>query len=242
MARSFSNRPEAHRRFARSWKTAITSMARSMSCRLPIGRRMSSWPSPMSKIFPTSRGERSPAISRVGRAWTPRSCYAIMVSIPKKILRGSIAAVSHPTRNAFVWRCLTKVKSMQCAAIHRTGISRCRWAGIAEKPFVVKGMVRAILRGTAVARVSKEETLDSILRHNHYITRELATLAYDEVHKEWGPVLDFDAYQRKVDIYTSEWNLPKKPVSDYYNFKYLKEALEELGMLRSWDPKMDLKD
>jgi ABC-type nitrate/sulfonate/bicarbonate transport system substrate-binding protein len=114
-------------------------------------------------------------------------------------------------------------------------------AVIAEKPFVVKGMVRAILRGTAVARVSKEETLDSILRHNHYITRELAILAYDEVHKEWGPVLDFEAYQRKVDIYTSEWNLPKKPVSDYYNFKYLKEALDELGMLRSWDPRMDLK-
>jgi hypothetical protein len=44
-------------------------------------------------------------------------------------------------------------------------------AVIAEKPFVVKGMVRAILRGAAVARVSKEETLDSILRHNHYITR-----------------------------------------------------------------------
>jgi hypothetical protein len=98
------------------------------------------------------------------------------------------------------------------------------------------------LRGTAIARVSKEETLDSILRHNHYITRALATLAYDEVHKEWGPVLDFEAYQRKVDFYTSEWNLPKKPVSDYYNFKYLKEALDELGMLHSWDPKMDFKE
>ena len=36
-------------------------------------------------------------------------------------------------------------------------------------------------------------------------------------------MLDLDAYQRKVDFYTSEWNLPKKPVSDYYNFKYLKE-------------------
>jgi hypothetical protein len=55
-------------------------------------------------------------------------------------------------------------------------------------------------------------------------------------------VLDVEAYQRKVDIYTSEWNLPKKPVSDYYNFKYLKEALDELGMLRSWDPRMDLKE
>jgi hypothetical protein len=80
------------------------------------------------------------------------------------------------------------------------------------------------------------------LRHNHYITRELASLAYDEVHKEWGPVLDFEAYQRKVDFYTKEWSLPKKPVSAYYNFKSLKEALDELGVLRAWDPKMDLTE
>jgi hypothetical protein len=31
-------------------------------------------------------------------------------------------------------------------------------------------------------------------------------------------------------------------VSDYYNFKYLKEVLDELDMLRSWDPRMDLKE
>jgi ABC-type nitrate/sulfonate/bicarbonate transport system substrate-binding protein len=111
-------------------------------------------------------------------------------------------------------------------------------AVIAEKPLVVKGMVRALLRGVAIARYSREETLDSILRHNHYITREQAILAYNEVHEEWGPVLDFEAYQRKVDFYTQEWNLPQKAVSDYYNFKYLKEALNELGMLHTWDPKM----
>jgi len=98
------------------------------------------------------------------------------------------------------------------------------------------------LKGTMVARHSKEETLDSILRHNHFINRELATLAYDEVHKEWGPVLDFEAYQRKVDFYTSEWSLPKKPVSDYYNFKYLKEALDELGLLHSWDSRLEFKE
>jgi hypothetical protein len=57
-----------------------------------------------------------------------------------------------------------------------------------------------------------------------------------------GPVLYFDAYQRKVDFYTKEWNLPEKPVSDYYNFKYPKEALDELDMLGSWDSKMDFKE
>ena len=41
-----------------------------------------------------------------------------------------------------------------------------------------------------IAKYSKEETLDSILRHNQFINRELASLAYEEVHKEWGPVLD----------------------------------------------------
>jgi len=55
-------------------------------------------------------------------------------------------------------------------------------------------------------------------------------------------VLDLEAYQRKVDFYTNEWSLPKKPVSDYYNFKYLKEALDELDMLRSWDPRLDFKE
>jgi hypothetical protein len=58
-------------------------------------------------------------------------------------------------------------------------------AVIAEKPFVVKGMIRALLRGVMVARHSKQETLDSILRHNHFINRELANIAYEEVHKEW---------------------------------------------------------
>jgi ABC-type nitrate/sulfonate/bicarbonate transport system substrate-binding protein len=115
-------------------------------------------------------------------------------------------------------------------------------AVIAEKPQVVKGMVKSILRGTEIARLSKEETLDSIMRHNHYITREMASTAYDAIHKEWGPVLDMEAYQRKVDIYTREWKLPPKPVSGYYNFRYLKEALDELGMLRSWDKAMDNTD
>jgi hypothetical protein len=44
-----------------------------------------------------------------------------------------------------------------------------------------------------------------------------------------------------VDFYTSEWKLPKKPVSDYYNFKYLKEALDELGLLHTWDPRLEFK-
>jgi len=110
---------------------------------------------------------------------------------------------------------------------------------IDEKPELVKKMVRCILRGSELARLNKEEALDSILRHNPHINREMASIAWDEVHTEWGPVLEMEAYRRKVDIYTREWNLPTKPVAAYYNFRFLKEALEELGLLRSWDSAMD---
>ena len=110
---------------------------------------------------------------------------------------------------------------------------------IAKKPEVVKGMVRSILRGAELARLSREETIDSILRHNPLITREMASIAWDEIHAEWGPVLDMEAYRRKVDIYTREWKLPPKPVGAYYNFRFMKEALQELRLLRSWNPEMD---
>jgi hypothetical protein len=42
-----------------------------------------------------------------------------------------------------------------------------------------------------------------------------------------------------VDIYTREWKLPPKPVGAYYNFRFMKEALQELRLLRSWNPEMD---
>ncbi|HYY88523.1 MAG TPA: hypothetical protein VFA49_07000, partial [Chloroflexota bacterium] len=89
------------------------------------------------------------------------------------------------------------------------------------------------------ARLNKQETLDCILRHNTHITREMADLAWDQDHDDWGPVLDMEAHQRKVDIYTREWGLPKKPVSTYYTFAFLKQALNELGLLRAWDPALD---
>ena len=110
---------------------------------------------------------------------------------------------------------------------------------IEEKPELVKGMVRATLRGAEFGRQNREETIDCILRHNVHITRDMASLAWDQDHEDWGPVLDMQAHQRKVDIYTREWNLPKKPVSTYYTFRFLREALDELGLLRSWDPALD---
>lgn len=66
----------------------------------------------------------------------------------------------------------------------------------------------------------------------------MAGIAWDEIHNEWGPVLDMEAYKRKVDIYTREWKLPPKPVEAYYDFRFLREALDELHLLRSWDPAM----
>lgn len=110
---------------------------------------------------------------------------------------------------------------------------------IEEKPELVKAMVRATLRGGEFARLNREETIDSILRHQVHINRDLAEVAYEEDHDDWGPVLDMSAYERKTEIYTREWNLPKEPVSTYYTFSFLREALDELGLLRSWDPAMD---
>jgi NitT/TauT family transport system substrate-binding protein len=110
---------------------------------------------------------------------------------------------------------------------------------IEEKPELVKAMVRATLRGAEFGRLNREETIDCILRHQIHINRDLASVAWEEDHNDWGPVLEMSAYQRKVDIYSSEWNLPKLPVSHYYNFQFLREALDELDLLRSWDPAMD---
>jgi NitT/TauT family transport system substrate-binding protein len=111
---------------------------------------------------------------------------------------------------------------------------------IDDKPELVLAMVRATLRGAEFARLNKHETLDCILRHNVHITHELADVAWDEDHNDWGPLLDIAAYQRKVDIYTREWNLPLHPVSTYYDFRFLKQACLELGLLRGWDPAMDV--
>jgi ABC-type nitrate/sulfonate/bicarbonate transport system substrate-binding protein len=113
---------------------------------------------------------------------------------------------------------------------------------IEEKPDLVLAMVRATLRGGEFGRQNREETIDCVLRHNVHITRELAEIAWDEDHNDWGPLLDIDAYQRKVDIYTFEWNLPKHPVSTYYDFRFLKQACGELGLLRSWSAALDASD
>jgi NitT/TauT family transport system substrate-binding protein len=110
---------------------------------------------------------------------------------------------------------------------------------IEEKPDLVRGMVRAVLRGAEFARQNKQETIDCILRHNVHITREMADTAWDQDHHDWGPVLEMDAYRRKVEIYTREWKLPVRPVEAYYNFQFLKEALDDLGLLRSFDPAME---
>jgi hypothetical protein len=112
---------------------------------------------------------------------------------------------------------------------------------IDAKAELVLAMVRATLRGGEFGRQNKEETIDCVLRHNVHITRELADIAWDEDHNDWGPLLDITAYERKVEIYTREWNLPAYPVSMYYDFRFLKQACDELGLLRSWDTTMDLQ-
>jgi hypothetical protein len=54
--------------------------------------------------------------------------------------------------------------------------------------------------------------------------------------------LEITAYERKVAIYSREWSLPKYPVAKYYRFDFLRQALSELKLLRSWDPAFDAAD
>jgi ABC-type nitrate/sulfonate/bicarbonate transport system substrate-binding protein len=113
---------------------------------------------------------------------------------------------------------------------------------IEHKPELVLAMVRATLRGAEFARLNREETVDCILRHQIHVSRELAGIAWEQDHNDWGPVLDIRAYERKVAIYAREWNLPEYSVAKYYRFDFLKQALEELKLLRSWDPALDASD
>jgi hypothetical protein len=88
------------------------------------------------------------------------------------------------------------------------------------------------------ARQNREETLDVILRHHTNLNRTEARTIWTECHNDWGPLVEMGPYKRKVEIYTREWNLPPRPVHAYYNFTYLKEALEDLRLLRAWDPEL----
>src|SRR5438105_3339058 len=81
------------------------------------------------------------------------------------------------------------------------GLSTTRTV-INEKPELVKAMVRATLRGGEFARMNHDETIDCILRHQIHISRDLAELAWEEDHLDWGPLLDMSAYARKNEIYT----------------------------------------
>ena len=113
---------------------------------------------------------------------------------------------------------------------------------IERTPELVLAMVRGTLRGAEFARLNREETIDCVLRHQVHVSHELAETAWEEDHNDWGPVLDIGAYERKVEIYTREWNLPEYPVAKYYRFDFLQQALGELKLLRSWDPAFDVAE
>jgi ABC-type nitrate/sulfonate/bicarbonate transport system substrate-binding protein len=110
---------------------------------------------------------------------------------------------------------------------------------IERHPDVVRGMVRAVLRGVEFARQNREETLDCVLRHDPRMTRERAAEVWTICHDDWVPPTTPGPYERKVEIYTREWNLPPRPIHAYYNFTFLKEAMHDLRLLRSWDPALD---
>lgn len=110
---------------------------------------------------------------------------------------------------------------------------------IEQRPEVVSGVVRAVVRGAEFARLNREETLDCITRHNTRVTRNVAAALWIETHNDWVPLTEIGPYQKKVEIYTREWDLPPRPVHAYYTFSFLKDALRDLRLLRTWDPALD---
>ncbi|MBI2985161.1 MAG: ABC transporter substrate-binding protein [Deltaproteobacteria bacterium] len=105
---------------------------------------------------------------------------------------------------------------------------------IEKHPDVCKAVVRALMRGTEFVRMNKEETLDVFLRHNTFVDRDTAAACYDVIHNDWCVCTDMSLYRKKIEYYCKEYGLEPKPFDSYYEMRFVREALEELKLLRSW--------
>lgn len=101
---------------------------------------------------------------------------------------------------------------------------------IRERPDLVKKAVRAAIKAADFARKNKEATVQAMLKHNRFVEREVAEECWDYLKDDWGPVTDLDAFRQKIEAYTLEWKLPSLPFEQYYELRFVREALEELGL------------
>lgn len=104
---------------------------------------------------------------------------------------------------------------------------------IEERPEVVKAMVRGLIRGTEFARLNREETVDTILRHVTYVDRDTAAGCYDVLRDQWIVPLDDEPYIRHVDLYHKEYNVKEpRPWQSYFDHRFVREAMAEMQLVR----------
>lgn len=103
---------------------------------------------------------------------------------------------------------------------------------IKERPDVVKGVVRALIRGTEFVRLNKEETLDILQRHIIYADRDTLSYCYDSIHQQFYVISDEEPYEDMARLYEELYGLDHKPLVNYFNFTFVREALEELRLFR----------
>lgn len=103
---------------------------------------------------------------------------------------------------------------------------------IKERPDVVKRVVRALIRGTEFVRLNKEETLDIVQRHIPFADRDTLSSCYDSIHHDWYVVGDEGPYAAMAEIYKANYGLKHQPLENYIVLSFVREALEELRLIR----------
>lgn len=127
---------------------------------------------------------------------------------------------------------LRRLPSARDFEIRPTGGASTSPRMIRERPDVVKRVVRALIRGTEFARLNKEETLDIGQRRIIYTDRDTLGTCYDSIHQQWFVIADEEPYKRMAGLLEEDYGLTHRPVENYVNLTFVREALEELRLFR----------
>jgi NitT/TauT family transport system substrate-binding protein len=101
---------------------------------------------------------------------------------------------------------------------------------VAERPDVVKRMIRALIKGTEFVRLNKEETLDIVGRNCLYVDRDTISGCYDAIRDQYYVTAEEALYEKAAEVFSKEFGLPRRPIETYYDLRFVKEALTELRL------------
>jgi len=100
---------------------------------------------------------------------------------------------------------------------------------IKEQPQLVRRMVRAIVRGVLHARASREDAVQTMVKHWR-MERDVAADAYDLVKEALNPVPTEKGVELMAQWQAIALNVkPKRPAREYMDLKFVNEAVAELG-------------